>query len=81
MYLLRQSLFRDVFAACDKDDRCYIRNDGVLQLMLRFGWKLGICENRRLRVQSATVLYRTVVAILPSAFVYLQLFRKMLTLC
>ncbi len=29
MYLLRQSLFRDVFAACGKDDRCYIRNDGV----------------------------------------------------
>jgi beta-mannosidase len=29
MYLLRQSLFRDVFAACGKDDRCYVRNDGV----------------------------------------------------
>jgi beta-mannosidase len=24
-----QYLFRDVFAACGKDDRCYIRNDGV----------------------------------------------------
>jgi hypothetical protein len=29
MYLLRQSLFRHVFAAYGKDDRCYIRNDGV----------------------------------------------------
>jgi hypothetical protein len=32
MYLLRQSLFRDVFAACGKDDRCYIRNNGVRQV-------------------------------------------------
>jgi len=29
MYLLRRSLFRNVFATCGQSGRCYIRNDGT----------------------------------------------------
>jgi len=32
MHLLQMSLFRDVFAACGKDDRCYVRNDSSRQV-------------------------------------------------
>jgi beta-mannosidase len=29
MHLLESSLFRDVFAACGRNNRCYVRNDGM----------------------------------------------------
>eukprot|EP00934_Nitzschia_sp_Nitz4_P001125 Nitzschia sp. Nitz4//scaffold123_size70294//55400//58169//NITZ4_005933-RA/size70294-augustus-gene-0.65-mRNA-1//-1//CDS//3329534500//1125//frame0 len=44
MYLLESSLFRDVFAACGVDNKCYVRNDGQesVELLLTFeAWRLG----------------------------------------
>ena len=29
MHLFESSLYRDVFAACGQDNRCYVRNDGI----------------------------------------------------
>ena len=47
MHLFQNTLLRDVFAACEKDNTCFIRNDGMHSINVRVHLEYWILSQPR----------------------------------
>ena len=59
MHLLESSLFVDIFAACGRDNKCYVRNDGMASVNATVTLEAWNIQGSRNRCSVATYTFNT----------------------